>query len=213
MGSRDGRIPERFSLCCWRSKDLWETPDCWMIRNNGFAEFCGYEGWTPEKITQGLGQTWTFNEVRFKPYACCTMLHRCIDCFSQLLQKHNLHPEEIESVTATCSPTIDAPLFTSRELNNIVDLQFGMPYVLAMMAYGVRTGVDWQDWDKLTDPKIIKFAEKVTIKGDPKFGETQLSNSRSSCSRTDLQASITGSTARLTEQELVEKFRHNAPGT
>jgi 2-methylcitrate dehydratase PrpD len=177
---------------------------------HGFGEFSGYESWNPEKITLELGKTWTFDEVRFKPYACCTMLHRCIDCFSLLLQQYNLHPEEIESITASCSPTVNAPLFTNREMNNIVDLQFGMPYVLAMVAYGVKTGVDWQDWNKLTEPKITKFAEKVTIEGDPKYGETQLSSVEVVARGKTFKQALPGMTSRLTDLELVEKFRHNA---
>ncbi len=177
---------------------------------HGFAEFAGYESWNPENITKGLGDTWSFNQVGFKPYACCTILHRCIDCFSQLLQEHHLHPEEIESVTASCSPTVNAALFTNREMNNIVDLQFGMPYVMAMVAYGVETGVDWQDWNRLTEPRIKKFAEKVTLVGDPKFGDTHLSSVTVVARGKTFKQELPGPTARLTDQELVEKFRHNA---
>lgn len=177
---------------------------------HGFAEFCGYEGWKPEKITEGLGKTWSFTEVRYKPYACCTSLHRCIDCFYELIQKYNLHPEEIERVTASTSPTVDAVLFTNRELNNIVDLQFGMPYVLAMAAYGEKTGVDWQDWNKLTDPKIREFAKKVNLKGDPNYGEKQLSKVEVIARGQTFKTELAGYTAKLTDLQLVEKFRHNA---
>jgi len=177
---------------------------------HGFGEFCGYDSWNPEKIIENLGKEWSFAEVRFKPYACCTSLHRCIDCFYELVQKHNLHPEEIERVTASTSPTVDAVLFTSRELNNIVDLQFGMPYVLAMVAYGEKTGVDWQDWNKLTDPKIVKFAEKVTLKGDPSYGDHQLSKVEIVARGQTFRTELAGRTAKLTDQQLIEKFRHNA---
>jgi 2-methylcitrate dehydratase PrpD len=177
---------------------------------HGFAEFCGYEGWKPEKITEGLGKTWSFAEVRFKPYACCTSLHRCIDCFYELIRKYNLHPEEIERVNASTSPTVDAVLFTNRELNNIVDLQFGLPYVLAMVAYGEKTGVDWQDWNKLTDPKIIEFAKKVNLKGDPAYGEKQLSKVEVVARGQTFKTELPGHTSKLNEQQLVEKFRHNA---
>jgi 2-methylcitrate dehydratase PrpD len=177
---------------------------------HGFAQFCGYEGWKPEKITENLGKTWSFLEVRFKAYACCTSLHRCLDCFYMLLEKYKLHPEEIESIRATTSPTVDAWLFTSRELNNIVDFQFGMPYVMAMAAYGEKMGIDWQDWDKLTDPKIAKFAEKVSLKGDPKFGETQLSTVEVIARGQTFRQELAGPTPKLSDQALVAKFKHNA---
>jgi 2-methylcitrate dehydratase PrpD len=177
---------------------------------HGFAEICGFESWSPEKITRGLGKTWSFSDVRYKPFACCTMLHRAVQCFDSIMEKNRLHPEEIESVHASLSPSVDAVLFTSRELNNIVDLQFGLPYCLAMAAYGVPTGVDWQDWDKLTDPKITKFAQKVTFQGDPEFWKTQLTKVEVVAGGKIFKEELSGFTAPLGEKELVEKFRHNA---
>ncbi len=177
---------------------------------HGFAEFCGYESWNPDKILAGLGKTWSFTGVPFKRYACCTMLHRSIDGFSQIMEKNNLHPEEIEKVDAYGSPTWDALLFTSRELNNIVDVQFGLPWVIAMTAYGVKTGVDWQDWNKVTEPRIVKFAEKVTSHGDPEWGKTQLTRVEVVARGQTFKAELPGASPKLTDQELVEKFRHNA---
>jgi 2-methylcitrate dehydratase PrpD len=177
---------------------------------HGFAEFAGYEGWDSAKITQALGKTWSFADVRFKPYACCTMLHRCIDCLYKLIQDHNLHPEEMESINAYASPTVESMLFTSRELNNIVDLQFGMPYVLAMVAYGEKTGVDWQDWNKLTDPKILKFAEKVTLTSNPNFAENQLSIVEVKARGQTFRQELPSFTARVPDADLIVKFRHNA---
>ena len=177
---------------------------------HGFREFCGYDGWEPEKVTQDLGKSWSFADARFKPYACCTMLHRCIDCLYELIRDHNLHPEEMESITAYASPTVESLLFTSREMNNIVDLQFGLPYVFAMVAYGEKTGVDWQDWNKLTDPKIKKFADKVTLKGNPKFGENQLSIVEVKARGQVFRQEMPSFTTRLPDSELVAKFRHNA---
>ena len=177
---------------------------------HGFGEFSGYDSWNPEKITVGLGKTWSFAEISYKRYACCTSLHRCLDAFFQMQQQYHLHPEEIESINCTTSPTVDSLLFTDRRLNNIVDLQFGMHYIMAMAAYGAPTGVDWQDWNKLNDPKIIGFSKKVTLKGDPKYGETRLSTVEVVARGKTFKAELPGPTAPLTDKELVEKFRHNA---
>jgi len=177
---------------------------------HGYAEFSGYEGWYPERILPGLGETWSFDEVRFKPYACCTMLHRSIECFEEIVRTNRLHPDEIEHVTAYASPTVSAVLFTDRSLNNIVDLQFGTHNMLAMVAYGERTGVDWQDWNKLTDPKIRAFADRVEVKPNPDFAQTQTSRVEVVTRGQTLTCELQGMTAPLEDVELVEKFRHNA---
>ena len=178
---------------------------------HGYGEFSGYDGWSPEKITPGLGETWSFTDVKYKQYACCASLHRCLDAFYQLQEQYHLHPEEIESITCSTSPTVDSLLFTDRQLNNIVDLQFGMHYALAMAAYGEKTGVDWQDWNKLTDPKIIEFSKKIVLKGDPKYGETRLSKVEVVArGGQTFRIELPGFTAKLTDRQLEEKFRHNA---
>src|SRR5690606_9164278 len=136
----------------------------------GYGQFSGYGGWQPERIVDGIGETWiTSAPIRFKPYACCTMLHRGVQAFEQVLAEHRLHPDEIDRVVATASPTVEATLFTDRSMNNIVDLQFGMHYILAMVAHGERTGADWHDWNKLTDPRIKAFADRVELKPQPDF--------------------------------------------
>jgi 2-methylcitrate dehydratase PrpD len=178
---------------------------------HGYGEFSGYDNWTPEKITAGLGNSWNFADTNFKHYACCASLHRCLDVFYQLQQQYHFSPEEIENITCTTSPTVDSLLFTDRNLNNIVDLQFGLHYALAMAAYGEKTGVDWQDWNKLTDPKILEFSKKITLKGDPEYGQTHLSKvtvvARGGQS---FKAELSGFAPKLTDHQLIEKFRHNA---
>jgi 2-methylcitrate dehydratase PrpD len=177
---------------------------------HGFGEFCGYNSWSPEKITPELGKKWLFPQVRYKRYACCGSLHGILEAFYAILKKNNLKPEDIESVTAWTSPTVESPLFTSRELNNIVDIQFGAHYVFALAAYGVRTGVDWQDWDTVTDPKMTEFANRVSIKGDPEYGVKGVNTVEVKAKGKLFKEQTSGPTSKLTDEELLSKYRHNA---
>jgi len=178
---------------------------------HGYGEFSGYDAWDPSRIAAGIGEQWSFaGAVRFKPYACCTMLHRGVQAFESILAEHRLHPDEIESVVATASPTVESVLFTDRSMNNIVDLQFGMHNVLAMVALGEKTGPDWQDWHKLTDPKVQRFADKVTLLPNPDFGTDGISGVTVTARGEEYHAELAGDTAPMRRDELVEKFRGNA---
>ena len=178
--------------------------------DQGFWKFCGYGGWEPDKIMEGIGQTWYFTEVRYKRYACCGSLHGILDCLYSILRKNNLKPEDIESITAYTSPTVESPLFANRDLNNIVDVQFSAPYVFAMAVHGVKTGVDWQDWDTVTQPKIVEFAKKVTVLGNPEFGKNPVNKVEVVAKGKKLIEEGKGTSPKLTEDELVAKFHHNA---
>jgi len=135
----------------------------------GFAKFCGYPEWHPERLTNGLGKKWSYIGRRFKKYSCCSVLFNCIECFYDILKKNELRADDIESVTAYGNLEFQRPLFTDRELNNNVDVQFGLHNVLALIANGVKTGPDWQDMDKLRDPKIVEFANKVKVLVHPEI--------------------------------------------
>jgi len=179
---------------------------------HGYGEFSGYDAWDPSGITADIGERWLIAEtpIPFKPYACCTMLHRGVECFETIMEEERLRPDEIESVVVSASPTVTAELFQDRTLDNIVDFQFGMPYVIAMSAYGERTGADWQDWQKLSHPRIKAFADKVTLVPQPDFGETQLSTVTVVARGREFQHGLVGGTTPLDEAALVAKFANNA---
>ena len=184
---------------------------------HSFAEFAGYEGWQPQKITEGLGKMWAIANTPYKPYASCGVLHNAIDCFSRIISQNNLKPEDIESVRTYLPQTTEAPCFTSRDLNNIVDVQFGVHNLLAMVAYGIRTGVDWYDWGTITDPKIVAFAEKVSLQVNPPIEDkpsgTRVEVVAGGKTFREEQARARrgfGAESQMTDAELVDKYRHNA---
>lgn len=177
---------------------------------HGYGEFSGYDAWDPSRITDGIGAEWSISDIRFKPYACCTMLHRGVECFEAIIDANGLRPEEIERVHVTASPTVDSALFTDRSLNNIVDVQFGMHYVLAMIAHGKRNGADLQDWNRVTDPQVVAFADRVTVEGNPTYFQDQLSTVTVTARGQEYRHELPGLTNPLDEPELVAKFRDNA---
>lgn len=181
---------------------------------HGFGEFCGYSSFSPEKILPGLGQTWDFIKVPYKKYASCTMLHAPVEVFYGIMKKNNLRVEDIESVNVLTNPTVESILFTSRELNNIADIQFGMHYVIALAAYGYKTGIEWQDWDIVTEPKIIEFSKKVSFKGHPEYGSKGITTvevkAKGQTYKGEITAGAAGGLSKLTDQELESKYRHNA---
>jgi 2-methylcitrate dehydratase PrpD len=189
----------------------------------GFWKFCGYGEWHPDKITEDLGQTWTFTRVRYKRYPVCGMLHTALDCFYSIIDRNNLMPKDIESIKAFCHPTVEFPAFMNREVSNIVDAQFNPAYIFAVAAHRVRIGVEWQDLDTMTNPKILEFGKRITCQAYPGFGKQRQKEPTTDLSRVEVVANgetfteertyskgTSGTDTQMTEEELVEKFKHNA---
>jgi 2-methylcitrate dehydratase PrpD len=177
---------------------------------HGFGEVCGYSDWKPEKILPGLGMTWDFISVPYKKYGCCTMLHAPLEVFYGILKKNNLRAEDIESVMVLTNPSVESKLFTSRELRNIADIQFGMHYVLGLAAYGYQTGIEWQDWDIATQPKIAEFAKKVSFKGHPDYAQSPITSVEVTAKGQTYKEQMVGRLPKLTDDQIVQKYRHNA---
>jgi 2-methylcitrate dehydratase PrpD len=183
----------------------------------GFWKFAGYESWDAAKPVEGLGKNWIFAKVNYKAYPCCRVLHPALEVLVDIMQKNNLRPTDIEHIKAYLPKTVEAPLFQNRELTNIIDFQFGLPYVLAVNAFGIRVGVEWQDMDTLKSPEIQAFSQKVEVlvhpESDTKPQLTSLEvKARGQLYRGDrtLPKGVAEGGQPMTDKDLENKFRHNA---
>ncbi|MFP3975034.1 MAG: MmgE/PrpD family protein [Dehalococcoidia bacterium] len=179
----------------------------------GFWKYAGYEAWNPENILKDIGSTWIMQRINYKPYPCCRMFQSELDCVLKIVEENKLNPEEIEAVNIYGHPALEAPLFTNREITNIVDIQFNASYIIAMAVNGVTKGVEWQDLETARSPLILAFAEKVSCQSYPEYGQKQMSIvevvARNHVFREEKPFS---ELTKLTEKDVIEKYRHNASG-
>ena len=192
--------------------------------DRGFAYYAGYPSWHPEEITDALGKDWCFNvRLHYKPYPCCGVFHGPLDCFYHIIEKHNLGPSDIQSVTAYFRGHMDSPLFSKKIVESISDAQFNPGHVFGVAAHRVPKGVEWYDPDTMANPGIRQFGEKVICKNHPEYGKTLQRDPLSALSKVEVIAKgntytheimyrrgSAGTEAALSEADIVEKFRHNA---
>ena len=177
----------------------------------GFWKFVGYDSWNPENILKDLGTDWIFDKITYKPYPCCRMFQTEVECFLNIIEDNKLTPEEIENVQLFGHPTLETPAFTNREIVSIADIQFGPACIISMAANGVPKGVEWQDLEIARSPRIAEFAEKVTYHGYPDYGLKQMCRVEVVArGREFKQEKPYSQLTRLTDGDVVEKYRHNA---
>jgi 2-methylcitrate dehydratase PrpD len=189
----------------------------------GFWKFSGYEYWRPDKIIESFGKTWYTPLVSYKAYPCCGMLLTTVDCFIDIINQNNLMPDDIQSVKSFCHPTIELPAFQNQDLITIADAQFNPYYVLGVVAHRIPVGVEWMDRDTMMNPKILEFMKKVSFQVYPEYGKQHIKYPGSSIAKVEVIAKgktfskeriyAKGSPvadARMTDNELIEKFGHNA---
>ena len=192
-----------------------------MDNKYGFHKFYGASKWEPELITEGLAQNWEFTDCQYKVYPCCRFLQSSLDCLVDLMEEHKFQPEEIDSIKAFSIPFLVHP--DQHSVTTQIDAQYSFPYAASALVHGLKSGVEWQDLENIQNPNIQSFMKKITIEGDPKAGEHKKADSRSWYARVELSAR--GNTYveetlyskgtnmdgyRLTDQDLIDKYRHNA---
>jgi 2-methylcitrate dehydratase PrpD len=95
--------------------------------------------------------------------------------------------------------------------------QFGLPYVLAVNAYKIRVGVEWQDMDTLRSPEIQGFARKVEVIVHPETAvKPQLTTLEITAKgkvfkgEKTLPKGVAEGGEAMSDRDLETKYRHNA---
>jgi len=89
----------------------------------------------PDRATAGLGEGFEINRTGLKPYPLCRFVHPAVDGLLDLVETHDIAPEEVASVHVGMSSAgygiVGEPANTYPR--SIVDAQFSMPFA-AMLA-------------------------------------------------------------------------------
>lgn len=114
----------------------------------------------PEKMVQDLGTRWLFADIAIKKYPVCFMQHRQIDLLLEMMNKHGLKYDQVETVEVHAAPN-DEPC-NRPEPKALTDLQFSFYHTLgAAMLDG---DVDFRHTGSLAianDPRYKEARSKV----------------------------------------------------
>jgi 2-methylcitrate dehydratase PrpD len=118
-----------------------------------------------ESITKDLGREYEINGVSFKPYPCCRYLHPALDAVKSIMAGKEASIGDIDAITVR---TIElTPVFHDTKPQTLVDLQYNLPYPIAMLLLGVKPGLDWYAEDQIEAFKSLGIGNKVRIVVDP----------------------------------------------
>ena len=198
----------------------------------GFWRFHSNEKscWDSQKVAERLGEDWYWLVTRkmYKPFPSCGIFMTTLKGFIKLIDENNLKADDIDEVSIRIAIPLlrDAnSVFYNREIKTGIDAQFSAPFLFAAAACGIRESYKWQDSASISDPRILKFMDKVSV-GEwneyPKIGGTVPNiipysiEIRAKGKRFGDQKTISNKQGNMqentwmTDKELLEKFRINA---
>ncbi|WP_170970114.1 MmgE/PrpD family protein [Nocardioides jishulii] len=196
---------------------------------HGYPAFIGTRRWEPEQITRGLGQQWTFPAgTHLKPYPHCRVTHGVFDALAALVEREDLTPGEIESITAHGEAwATGVPTYMNDEIRLPVDAQFSFRHGISVVAHRVPPGKAWQDPAVVHDPSVTALMERIEWRAHEGWADAYAAHPSARPARVEVVARGTtfveerdfprGSPSpdpatTFTTDEVVAKFRHNAAG-
>lgn len=195
-------------------------------REYGYARFIGTEKWEPQELTEGLGQVWNFPAAStYKPYPHCRIMHGMFDCIVKVMQEQKLQPGEIEAMKVYVEGIAERPCWVNRKIDRVEDAQFSMAHGIAMATHCFPLGKAWQDPKNVFSPSVMSLMDRVTTEVHPDYATAVSGNAAARPARVEIRARgqlfvetknypkgspSPDAESFMTNDELVQKFRHNA---
>ncbi|HJV84395.1 MAG TPA: MmgE/PrpD family protein [Noviherbaspirillum sp.] len=119
----------------------------------------------PARLTDRLGQRWALAETSFKFHASCRHTHPVADALLQVVQEHNLAPQQIGRVTTHVHQGAIDVLGPVVNPQTVHQAKFSMGTVLGLIAHFQRAGLKEFE-ESYNDARIAEFRGKVQMELD-----------------------------------------------
>jgi 2-methylcitrate dehydratase PrpD len=127
----------------------------------------------PRKVVDGLGADFQILQTAVKPHACCRYTQAPIDATLAVTVQHDLKPNDVKAMTVgmleTGIPVICEPAVRKRQPLSVVDMQFSLPFGVAVALAKRRAGLEEFTLDMLNDPEVRTLMPKVGYARDPEL--------------------------------------------
>lgn len=137
-------------------------------------------GISPEKISQGFGNTWTIVEpgVSIKPYPCGVLTHPTIDLMLKLVTENNVKPDDIDKVIVYAGTNILNPIRYPIAANHL-QAKFSLPAALAMIALVRKAGKKEFSDEFVAAAPMQAMQKRITTALDPEIEKMGFDKMRS----------------------------------
>jgi 2-methylcitrate dehydratase PrpD len=134
-----------------------------------------YQEGDPGQLLEALGQRFDGVNISIKKYPSCGCNHTSIDAMLALIRRHDLRPDDVESIEATVTPYMERLVggHYDPSVDPQVAAQFNLRYTLACVLERRKLGLAEIQPDAARDPEILRHIPKVSIKVAPEHLSTR----------------------------------------
>lgn len=132
----------------------------------GYYHAFAHDDWTPEHVTDGLGERFEGEFISFKPWPACRATHTTIEGLLKLREEEGLRPEDIESIDVTLQEvgrmTIEPHDAKYRPQSASV-AKFSLPFLAGTVLKHGEVGLGSFSDERLNDAEVLALADKVHV--------------------------------------------------
>ena len=130
----------------------------------------------PERLTEGLGESFEILRTAVKPHACCRYMQGPIDAVLAIVRENNLDAGQIERIEIAVLEAgwglVAEPREKKYNPESVVDEQFSMPFGAAVAVSDGAAGLAQFTAGKAHSAKVRELMNKVVLVKDPRIEET-----------------------------------------
>ena len=124
--------------------------------------------WQPAEMVADLGSRYEIARNYFKRHACCRYNHGALDALAMILDAEGgVAPSAVAHVKVETYSL--AAQLSDRSPRNTLAGKFSLPFSIATTLLNGSSGVASFTWDKIRDPAIQAFADKVEVVEAPEM--------------------------------------------
>jgi 2-methylcitrate dehydratase PrpD len=189
-----------------------------------YGKFLGMPGWKPEAFLDRLGEEWVIGDgMVYKQFPCGMPGHPILEAAIDAMRSNDIRASDVEEIVIWS--TASTPIFENKKVTQQLEVQFSVPYMLALSALGIPPGVEWFDEKYMTDPEVNALMSKVHIAFNKDSNDAVAAGSRRRRWSAMVDVVAKGSTfrsekivakgdpstpeTRTTDDELKQKFHFN----
>jgi 2-methylcitrate dehydratase PrpD len=145
--------------------DFGGPPDIYFGKFDLFGAYADDDGGAPERLTDGLGESFAIMEFAIKFYPCCAFLHPGLDALFGILHEETIAADEVEQIVLRF-PTSGVQLID----NNPLKSHCGQ-YILPIAVLDGEVRVDDILHDRRADPRVDALSRRTQVLADDALDE------------------------------------------
>jgi 2-methylcitrate dehydratase PrpD len=136
-----------------------------LDQGRGYEVSVGSDRYNAAALTRGLGKEYRMLGIGYKFYSSCRHASTTLDAVAAIVRENGIKARDVEQVIVRVQKLV-SDNFAIYEPEYMIQAQFSIPYVVAMVLTGEPTGPNWYTERMLKDPMMREFQRKVKLQED-----------------------------------------------